>query len=128
MVSSNYLNTYEGDGLIISTPTGSTAYSLSAGGPIIYPILDTITVTPICSHSLSARPIVLNPDEILKIKFINISDNLALSIDGQVRKNINSQSILKIFRAKHSAKLVHLSYNDYFTTLRSKMGWLGNVR
>ena len=127
-VSDNYLNTYEGDGLIISSPTGSTAYSLSAGGPIIFPALESITVTPICSHSLSARSIVLNSKEKIKLKFIDLFEDASVSIDGQIRKGINKETTVKIIRSKHNAKLINLIENDYFTTLRTKMGWSGNLR
>ncbi len=127
-VSGDYLNTYEGDGLIISTPTGSTAYSLSSGGPIIYPNLDTITVTPICPHSLSARPIVLQSNENISLRFLDPFDGMALAIDGQIRIEIDSQILVNIVRADHSAKLVHLPSNSYFKMLRNKMGWAGNVR
>ena len=127
-VSGDYLNTYEGDGLIISTPTGSTAYSLSSGGPIIYPDLDAITVTPICPHSLSARPIVLQPDEKISLRFLDPFDGMALAVDGQIRIEIDNQVHVTIARADHSAKLVYLPSNGYFKMLRTKMGWAGNVR
>ena len=127
-VSGHYLNTYEGDGVIISTPTGSTAYSLSAGGPIIFPSLDTILVTPICPHSLSARPIVLQPDEVITMRFPESFDGIALTVDGQIRISIDNDSQIKISRSKISAELVSLPSNGYFKTLHSKMGWSGNVR
>jgi len=127
-VSNNYLNTYEGDGLIISTPTGSTAYSLSSGGPIIYPVLDSITVTPICPHSLSARPIVLQSNENISLRFFPPFDGMALAVDGQIRIEIDENVLITIVRADHSAKLVHLLSNGYFKILRTKMGWAGNVR
>ena len=127
-ISDHYLNTYEGDGLIISTPTGSTAYSLSAGGPIIYPSLDTITVTPICPHSLSARPIVLHSNENISLRFLDPFDGMALAVDGQIRIEFTEQVLLSIVKAEHSAKLINLPSNGYFNTLRTKMGWSGNVR
>ena len=127
-VSDHYLNTYEGDGLIISTPTGSTAYSLSSGGPIIYPDVDTITITPICPHSLSARPIVLKPNENILLRFLAPFDGMALAVDGQVRIEIDDQVNVNIIRADHCAQLINLPSNGYFKTLRTKMGWSGNVR
>ena len=127
-VSDHYLNTYEGDGLILSTPTGSTAYSLSSGGPIIYPSLDTITVTPICPHSLAARPIVLQPNETIVLRFLDPFDGMALAVDGQIRIEIDDQVVVKIVRADHFAQLINLPSNGYYKTLRTKMGWLGNVR
>ena len=127
-VSGDYLNTYEGDGLIISTPTGSTAYSLSSGGPIIYPDLEAITVTPICPHSLSARPIVLQSNENIYLRFLDPFDGMALAVDGQIRIEIDDHALVTIVRADHSAKLVHLPSNGYFKMLRTKMGWAGNVR
>ena len=127
-VSNHYLNTYEGDGIIISTSTGSTAYSLSAGGPIIYPTMDTITVTPICPHSLSARPIVLQSQDLIMIDFPEPYDGLALAIDGQIRVPINDQTQIQISQAQHFAQLVSFPSNGYFKTLRTKMGWSGNVR
>ena len=127
-VSGHYLNTYEGDGVIIATPTGSTAYSLSAGGPIIYPSIDTILVTPICPHSLSARPIVLQPDEVITLRFPDPFDGIALAVDGQIRITVDNDSRIKISRSKNPAQLVSLPANGYFKTLRTKMGWSGNVR
>jgi len=127
-ISGNYLNTYEGDGLIIATPTGSTAYSLSAGGPIIYPELDTIAVTPICPHSLSARPIVLRDIETITIEILSPDDGMALAIDGQICFSINKNTILNISKGKYYAKMVNIKKDKYFLTLRNKMGWSGNLR
>ena len=127
-VSDHYLNTYEGDGVIISTPTGSTAYSLSAGGPIIYPSMDSITVTPICPHSLSARPIVLKASEIITMSFPESYEGISLAIDGQIKVPLDDQTKIQIKQAEYFAKLVSLPTNGYFKTLRTKMGWSGNVR
>jgi len=128
MVSGEYLNTYESDGLIFSTPTGSTAYSLSAGGPIITPKIDTITVTPICPHSLSARPIVLPADEIIEVSFAEDYEGIACTIDGQVRLAMDGTTKLKIKKSHRIIQLISLPGNNYFHTLRSKMGWTGNLR
>jgi len=127
-VSNHYLNTFEGDGVIFSTPTGSTAYSLSAGGPIIYPSMDSITVTPICPHSLSARPIVLRSTETITMSFPEPYDGISLAVDGQIKILIDDQTQIEIRKAKHSAQIVSLPGNGYFKTLRTKMGWSGNVR
>ena len=127
-VSNHYLNTFEGDGVIFSTTTGSTAYSLSAGGPIIYPSMDSITVTPICPHSLSARPIVLRSTETITMSFPEPYDGISLAVDGQIKVLIDDQTQIKITKAKHSAQIVSLPGNGYFKTLRTKMGWSGNVR
>ncbi len=127
-VSNHYLNTFEGDGVIISTPTGSTAYSLSAGGPIIYPSMDSITVTPICPHSLSARPIVLRSGETITLSFPEPYDGISLAVDGQIKVRIDDQTQIQITKASHSAQIVSLPGNGYFKTLRTKMGWLGKVR
>ena len=127
-VSGAYLNTYESDGLIFSTPTGSTAYSLSAGGPIITPTIDTITVTPICPHSLSARPIVLPASEIIEARFIETYEGIACTVDGQIRMPIKGTTTLKIKKSSRVIQLISLPGNNYFHTLRSKMGWTGNLR
>jgi NAD+ kinase len=127
-VSGTYLNTYESDGIIFSTPTGSTAYSLSAGGPIIYPSIDTITVTPICPHSLSARPIVLPADVDVKATFNDNYDGIACTIDGQIRLPMKETTSIKIRCGKKRVQLITLPNYDYFQMLRSKMGWAGNLR
>ena len=127
-IGDSLINIFESDGVIFSTATGSTAYSLSAGGPIIYPSVDTITVTPICPHSLSARPIVLQPEEVITMRFPDPYEGIALAVDGQIRISVDNNSRIKISRARHSAQLVSLPSNGYFKTLRTKMGWSGNVR
>ena len=127
-VSDDYLNTFEGDGVILSTPTGSTAYSLSAGGPIIYPSMDSITITPVCPHSLSARPIVIKPEEKIELSFPIENTEILLSIDGQIDKVIDNTYKVKISKSKYTARIIKTLDYNFFKTLRSKMGWSGNIR
>ncbi len=114
-----FLNTYRGDGLIFSTPTGSTAYNLSAGGPVVYPLTESFILTPICPHSLSQRPLVL-PSDFIITAFVkeNISK---LIIDGQEIYSLDDKIILK--KAKRKAKLIHRIERNYFDVLREKLSW-----
>jgi len=127
-VSDKYVNTYESDGVIFATPIGSTAYSLSAGGPIVHPSLNTVTITPISPHSLSARPIVLSGDSIIKIQFPEEHMGIAFTTDGQVYVPLNHTDIIRIKKSDKIAKLVKLPFKTYFNTLHTKMGWSGKVR
>ena len=127
-ISNKHLNNYESDGIIVSTPTGSTGYSLSSGGPIISPNLNLLAITPICSHSLSARPIVLPSDSFINIKFTDDFVNASLTIDGQERLTLNKETIVSICKAKYSANLIRLPFNDYLSTLKDKLHWSGNSR
>lgn len=124
----NYITTYRADGLIISTPTGSTAYSLSAGGPLVHPGLETILLTPICPFMLSSRPIILPPDTIVSSQFISEeSDSSAnIIVDGQHVWEMNSGDILEVQTAEHPLHLIVSARNDYFTILRNKLKWGSN--
>ena len=125
-LNNQYLNEYSCDGLIFSSPLGSTAYSLSAGGPIVSPDLDSIIVTPVSPHSLSARPIVLSGDSNLKITIEEEIDNLNVTADGQFKKEINNHYILKIKKSAIKAKLVDFKgIDDYYFKLRNKLNWFG---
>ncbi len=128
IVSGEYLNTYESDGIIFSTPTGSTAYSLSAGGPIIMPSVDVITITPICPHSLSARPIVIDAGEEISVNFFEDQSSITVTVDGQVSVPVDYSTDILVKKADFKARLITLPGNSFFQTLRKKMGWLGNVR
>jgi len=115
---------YKADGIIIATPTGSTAYSLSAGGPIVSPAINSIIITPICPHSLTSRPIVLPDSSKLEVKFVDDSfDDAAVSVDGQIMNHLDSTSIIKINKADYLAAFVGFKDMSYFQTLRTKMGW-----
>ena len=115
---------YDSDGLIISTPTGSTAYSLSAGGPIVWPKLNAIVVTPISPHTLTLRPLVLSDDSNLEISFPKAkTTNIALAVDGQVENYLQNNSKIKISKAPYSIKMLDFEDSNYFSTLRKKMGW-----
>jgi len=110
------------DGLIISTPTGSTAYSLAAGGPILYPTLDAILIAPICPHTLTNRPVVIpNRDEVLIS--LRRGNDVMLTVDGQVGMPLQEQDCLKISRAESSVSLVLPSEGTFFTLLREKLRW-----
>lgn len=115
---------YRADGIIIATPTGSTAYSLSAGGPIVSPEINSIIITPICPHSLTSRPIVLPDSCQLEVKFIDDSfDDAAVSVDGQILNHLDQDSRLLIQKADYSAMFVGFKDLSYYNTLRTKMGW-----
>lgn len=122
-VDGDYLNTYRADGLIVSTPTGSTAYSLSAGGPILSPKLNVIVITPICPHSLSARPVVLSADQIVLIDCHELPDNVSLVIDGQTRLSLRETREVQIGKADFNLRIVRFEEDSFFQTLRTKMNW-----
>jgi len=111
------------DGVIISTPTGSTAYSLSAGGPIITPDLDAVIITPMFPHSLSARPLVIKSDNIIKIKFSNATENLQIACDSQIILTAEPADEISIRRAPYEFNLIHAANYNYFRTLSNKLGW-----
>lgn len=115
------ITTYISDGLIISTPTGSTAYNLSAGGPIVAPWLFLITITPICPHTLSARPIVLPAENELKVTFPD-ADKIRLTVDGQEKYDLSPDATLYIRRAPYDIHMITFEDRDYFQTLRTKLG------
>lgn len=119
MLRSGYINGYRADGLIFSTPTGSTAYSLSAGGPIVCAGMQAIIVTPICPHSLFFRSMVYGPQEELTVqgKYINNSDTLVMSIDGKDVVTIAPGDWVRIKRSQQSMKYVVLSKNNYYKKL-----------
>jgi len=117
------ITSYSADGLIISTPTGSTAYNLAAGGPIIAPWLSLFTVTPICPHSLSSRPIVLPSQQQLTITFPKSESEVRIAIDGQEQEKIAPDTIIRVRRASYDVQMITFEDRDYFHTLRTKMGW-----
>lgn len=123
-----YFNTFSADGIIISTPSGSTAYSLSAGGPIVTPELDAIILTPLSPHAISNRPIVLEPFEVMQIQYISEHDPVEITYDGFPKFKMASGEVFKITMSKRSFTLVKLPYHDYFSTLRSKLGWTGKLK
>ena len=121
-----HLNKYSSDGIIFSTPLGSTAYSLSAGGPIVSPDIDGIIVTPISPHSLSARPIVLDGNNKLKISFDEKYDRINITSDGQEQVKINSDSIIEISKSNIKKKFIYFgNMETYYLKLRNKLNWFG---
>ena len=115
---------YKSDGIIISTPTGSTAYSLSSGGPIVQPDVFSIIVTPIAPHSLTSRPLVLPPDVEIEFRFNGHSEKeLKLICDGQHIEHFTDESIVKIRQAKNHLKFITFNDYDYYQTLKTKMVW-----
>ena len=111
----------KGDGLIVSTPTGSTGYSFSAGGPFIYPDVDVIILTPICPHTRGMQPIVLKSSSEILIKAENYNGEIYLTFDGQEAKQINDNTSIIIKKAKQIAKILLFDNYDYFNVLRQKI-------
>ena len=125
-IDKQYVTTYIADGLIISTPTGSTAYSLSAGGPIVHPVLKAIIITPICPHTLTNRPIIVSEKSVISIEPIFETNKIALTIDGQIKFNLLHSDKLVIKKAPYTVKLISLPENDFFAILRKKLKWSGH--
>ncbi len=124
-VDDRYLTTYKADGLIISTPTGSTAYSLSAGGPIVLPNLNSIIINPICPHTLTNRPIMLPPDSVVRIVLGPKEGNATATFDGQVSVVMKSGDAIKINKSSDYISLIDSPHHDYLEILRTKLGWGG---
>jgi len=122
-INGEYLTTFKSDGLIISTPTGSTAYNLSAGGPIVYPSLHCIIVTPICPHTLTNRPIVI-PDDV-KIRSIlqTKQQEVILTLDGQQGFSLEFEDVVEVRKAEGRILLIKSPYRHYFEVLREKLKW-----
>lgn len=114
------LNTFYGDGLIISSPTGSTAYSMSAGGPIVAPNLDAILLTPVCPHSLTARPIILSADEEIAIEVSATHQEIGLSIDGQIGIQLEIFDQIRIRRSPFRTKFIKWKDRTFFDVIKNK--------
>ena len=114
---------FRADGVIVSTPTGSTAYTLAANGPILTPDVDALVVTPICPHLLTLRPIVVRGDARLTVRIEGIPNVALLTVDGQVAVELHKCDELRCHRSSHTVKLVRLSESGFFDALRSKLSW-----
>jgi len=123
-VNGQYLTTFKADGLIVSTPTGSTGYSLSANGPIIHPALDSISITPICPHTLTNRPLVVAADAHISIRLDSALDEAVfLTLDGQVGVKLVGGDLVQIRKAEHATRLIQSRTKDFFEVLRTKLHW-----
>lgn len=123
-IDDQFVTHMRSDGIIISTPTGSTAYALSAGGPIVSPHLNVINIVPMCAHTLTSRPIVLSDDSIIKLVITNKKNIVPkISCDGQVHINISSGDEILIKKHPNKLTLLHPQGHDYFSILREKLGW-----
>ena len=126
-INREHLNTYQADGLIVATPTGSTGYSLSVGGPVIAPQSKTMVITPVAPHSLNCRPLVLRDDWEITLEVESRSHNFLISVDGR-SESCPENMRLRITRAPYSVKMVKRFDHHFFNTLRSKMMWGADAR
>ena len=122
-VNGRRVSEYRSDGLIVATPTGSTAYSLSSGGPIIAPDVDSFVITPISAHSLNSRPLVVSNKSSIEIKFSNYNQDIIFITDGQLHEILRPNDVALISNSNFQIGLIDFDDTDYFHTLRIKMGW-----
>ncbi len=122
-VDDQFVSRFKADGLIVATPTGSTAYNLSAGGPILYPTLDALMVTPICPHTLTNRPIALSLDSVIDIRLESLSEEVFLTLDGQKGFPLTPRDLVRIRRCSDPAFLIIAPRRSYFQVLHRKLKW-----
>jgi NAD+ kinase len=122
-VDNDYLTTFRGDGLIVSTPTGSTGYSLAAGGPILHPSLEQIVLTPICPHMLTNRPIIISREVKVRAKLVSPDEKVILTLDGQVGLPLDYMDEVVIRKSAFSVTLIQSEARGYFEMLRNKLKW-----
>jgi NAD+ kinase len=122
-VNGEFVTNYKADGLIVATPTGSTAYSLSAGGPIMYPIVSAFVITPICPHTLTNRPLVIPDSAKIEIGFAAGEAPIYLTLDGQVGVELHASDVLALNAAAERLRLVRPQQKSYFAVLRDKLKW-----
>jgi NAD+ kinase len=123
LVDGRFISTYKSDGLIVSTPTGSTAYSLAAGGPIVAPSVEAFIVTPICAHTLTNRPLVLRDTAQIEVVVKSQREAAYLTVDGQVGLAAHSEDIVRLRKAASCVEIVQPPSKDYFEILRQKLKW-----
>ena len=122
-LNNQFLNRFRADGLIVSTPTGSTAYNLSAGGPIIFPSMNAVVITPICPFTLSNRPIVVPDDSVIEVRLMTENEEVALTLDGQVGFPLQAGDRAMIRKSNATFNLVQPANRNYFDVLRDKLRW-----
>jgi NAD+ kinase len=122
-LNGQFVNAFRADGLIISTPTGSTAYSLSAGGPVIFPSMNAVVITPICPFTLSNRPLVVPDDALIELRLKTAHEDVALTLDGQVGVPLNVDDKVVIRKSRTTFNLIQPSNRNYFDVLRDKLRW-----
>ena len=122
-VNEHFVNSFRADGMIVATPTGSTAYSLSAGGPIVHPSMSAILLTPICPHTLSNRPVVLPGDSVVELVLKPTGEDAVLTLDGQEVTNLTPDDRIRLCRSETTFDLVRPTNRNYFEVLRTKLKW-----
>jgi NAD+ kinase len=125
-VNDQELTCYRGDGLIVSSPTGSTAYSLSAGGPIISPGAEVFAITPICAHALFNRTVVINSSSVVRVKLLSKEMQTIIAADGQIQANLEAGATVTIRRSRRVARLLNPGGTSFFETVRQKLHWRGS--
>ncbi len=123
-VGDEEVGVFRSDGIIVSTPTGSTGYSLSSGGPLVLPAMEVIVVTPICPHTLGARPIVIPSGRRVSIEVMSSRIDVTLTIDGQKGTVMSEGSLIRVSKSDRSTRLVRMPDESFFTLLRNKLGWI----
>src|SRR5437870_2094612 len=122
-LNEQFVNRFRADGLIVATPTGSTAYNLSAGGPILFPSMNAVVLTPICPFTLSNRPIVVPDDSMIEVRLKTRNEEVALTLDGQVGFPLQANDRIVIRKSKTTFNLVQPANKNYFDVLRDKLRW-----
>jgi NAD+ kinase len=122
-IDGKHIANFKADGLIISTPTGSTAYNLAAGGPIVHPNMHSIILTPICPHILTNRPVVIMDNSRIEIVLKSMDTQVHLTLDGQVGFSLQGEDVIRIEKAACTIKLVSVPGKNYFDVLRTKLKW-----
>src|SRR5262245_56511183 len=125
-VDGQTLTRYRCDGLILCTPTGSTAYSLSAGGAVVSPVAEVLTLTPICPHTLSNRSVIVRLDSTIRVRVLSQRVETILTADGQKMTPLVAHDVVTVQRSRHCIRLLHLAGSSFFETLRRKLNWSGS--
>jgi NAD+ kinase len=122
-IDGDFVCRYRADGLVLATPTGSTAYSLSAGGPIVHPAVEAFVITPICPHTLTDRPVVVRDSSSIEVKLAGNAESVFLTLDGQKGIPMQSEDRLRLRRSPQCLKLIQPPKKSYFEILRNKLKW-----
>ena len=122
-IDHDFVVRYRADGLVVATPTGSTAYSLSAGGPIVHPTVEAIIISPICPHTLTDRPVVVRDSALIEVKFTGTAESVLLTLDGQTGVPLQENDTIRITRSSQCLQLIQPPKKSYFDILRNKLKW-----